>query len=84
MVYETLWLLPAALWLWRRRHSSPFLFGEYLVLAGAGRFWIEIMRTNPPLIGGLSNAQVVGLAFVLIGSAGWLHLNRRPQTPVPL
>ena len=81
MVYETLWLLPAALWLWRRRSSSPFLFGEYLVLSGAGRFWIEILRTNPPLIGGLSNAQVVGLAFVLIGSAGWLYFYRRSQAP---
>lgn len=76
MVYETLWLLPTALWLWNRRARSPFLIGEYLILAGAGRFWIELLRTNPTVLGPLSNAQVFAAALVLIGAASWLYLWR--------
>ena len=46
MLYEIAWLLPLALWLWRRRGRSPFLLGEYLFLAGLGRLWIELLRVN--------------------------------------
>lgn len=72
MLYETLWLLPVALWLWRRRASSSCLIGEYLVLAGFGRFWIEALRTNPVLFAGLTNAQVVALLLVAGGAALWI------------
>ena len=47
MLYEVAWLLPLAALLWQRRGHSPFLLGEYLVLAGIGRLWIEGLRTNP-------------------------------------
>src|SRR5215468_10994222 len=43
-IYEILWLLPVAALLWRRRHVSPFLFGEYLALNGLGRLVIETLR----------------------------------------
>ena len=36
-IYEILWLLPVAALLWKRRHRSPFLFGEYIALNGLGR-----------------------------------------------
>ena len=78
MVYETLWLLPAALWLWRRRRSSPFLFGEYMILSAVGRLWIEILRTNPSVLGGLTNAQLVAILFILIAAAGWIYSHRQP------
>jgi phosphatidylglycerol:prolipoprotein diacylglycerol transferase len=78
MVYETLWLLPVAGWLWSRRRSSPFLFGEYLFLAGLGRLWIEHFRTNPAVLGPLSNAQLVALLCMVGGAAGWLWLRRAP------
>ena len=73
MVYETLWLGLAAVWLWRRRGRSPFLFGEYLMLAGLGRLWIELFRVNPQLLGTWTNAQVVAGACILVGAAGWIH-----------
>ncbi len=79
MIYETLWLGLAALWLWRRRGRSPFLFGEYLFLAGAGRLWIEILRLNPPALGALSNAQVAASLCLLVGAAGWLFASRRSR-----
>ena len=47
MLYETLWLLPVGAFLWWRRGRSPFLFGEYLMLAGIGRLAIETYRLNP-------------------------------------
>jgi phosphatidylglycerol:prolipoprotein diacylglycerol transferase len=77
MVYETLWLGAAALWLWHRRGRSPFLFGEYLLLAGLGRLWIEAFRINPPLLGPLSNAQVTAGLCVLAGALGWGYFARR-------
>lgn len=70
-LYETAWLGAAALLLWTRRRRSPFLFAEYLVLAGTGRLWIELLRTNPPLLGPFTNAQIAALACILIGGAGW-------------
>ncbi|MFQ5513318.1 MAG: prolipoprotein diacylglyceryl transferase [Myxococcota bacterium] len=79
MVYETLWLGAATLWLWRRRGRSPFLFGEYLFLAGTGRLWIELLRTNPPALGPLTNAQLVASLCLAIGLAEWLR--RRVQRP---
>ena len=77
MLYETLWLLPAAWWLWLRRRSSPFLFGEYMILTGAGRFWIEALRTNPTGLFGLTNAQIVALLLVLVGAGAWLAFQRK-------
>jgi phosphatidylglycerol:prolipoprotein diacylglycerol transferase len=74
MLYETLWLTPVFALLWARRGKSPFLFGEYLVLAGIGRLWIEAFRRNPDFVGILSNAQVVAVSCVVVGSASWLWL----------
>jgi len=77
MLYEMLWLFPSGALLWSRRARSPFLFGEYLMLAGSGRLWIEGLRENPGLVGPLSNAQLVALACIVVGALGWLWLNRR-------
>ena len=84
MLYETLWLGLAGVWLWRRRGVSPFLFGEYLFLAGMGRFWIELLRLNPAALGPLTNAQVAATLCMLAGGAGWLLARRsRSFTPKP-
>jgi phosphatidylglycerol:prolipoprotein diacylglycerol transferase len=73
---EVAWLLLIAALLWRRRATSPFLFAEYAVLAGFGRFFVEILRVNPPLALGLSGAQWIGIAMVAIGGAFWLRARR--------
>ncbi|HTO55126.1 MAG TPA: prolipoprotein diacylglyceryl transferase family protein [Myxococcota bacterium] len=77
MLYETFWLLPVFAFLWLRRGKSPFLFGEYLVLSGLGRLWIEAFRRNPDFVGVLTNAQVVALLCIAGGAAGWLWLRGR-------
>jgi len=74
MLYETAWLFPVAAFLWRRRGRSPFLFGEYLMLAGVGRLVIEAYRINPATLGPFTNAQLVALACIAIGASGWLYL----------
>ncbi len=76
-LYEIAWLSLVALLLWRRRGRSPFLFGEYLILQASGRLWIEIVRTNPPLLGPLTNAQVVALGCIVGGLVAWLRAARR-------
>src|SRR5262249_56904540 len=72
MLYETFWLMPVFAILWLRRGKSPFLFGEYLVLSGLGRLWIEVFRRNPDFVGVFSNAQIVALACITGGAASWL------------
>jgi len=80
MLYEAVWLTVIAVVLWKRQDRSPFLFGEYLVLAGIGRFANEIFRVNPELIAGLTNAQVTAIAQIVVGTAIWLRLNAKRTT----
>jgi phosphatidylglycerol:prolipoprotein diacylglycerol transferase len=64
--------------LWRvRREPLPdgAVFALYLVLTGTTRFLVEFVRTNPRVLGGLTEAQLVSLALVAIG--GWQLLARR-------
>jgi phosphatidylglycerol---prolipoprotein diacylglyceryl transferase len=87
MLYEAAWLTLCIFILWPRRRTSPSLFGEYLVLAGVGRFCNEFLRVNPPLVGPFSNAQVVSLLFVATGISLWLWGRQRAtdaNTPAPL
>jgi phosphatidylglycerol:prolipoprotein diacylglycerol transferase len=75
-LYEVLWLLPVAALLWRRRHRSPFLFGEYLVANGFGRIFIETLRVNPKVAFGLTEPQIVGAVLVVLGVSSWLYFQR--------
>lgn len=71
-VYELLYSLALAWWLWRRAKSRPpvsVITGEYLVLSGIGRFLVEFVRINPRLYWGMSNAQVAALGSILAGVA---------------
>ena len=53
------------------------LFFCYLAMAGAARFLVEFLRTNPVLVAGLSLQQVISLAAILGGVAGLVWLYRR-------
>jgi phosphatidylglycerol:prolipoprotein diacylglycerol transferase len=76
---EVAWLVAIGVILWRRRGASPFLFAEYAVLAGLGRFFVEILRVNPPAALGLSGAQWIGIGMVALGGAFWLRAKRRER-----
>jgi phosphatidylglycerol:prolipoprotein diacylglycerol transferase len=72
MLYESAWLAFCALLLWQRRHRSPSVFAEYLVLTGFARFFNEFLRLNPPFLGPLTQAQVISLLFVVSGASLWI------------
>ena len=76
-LYEAAWLLAIFPWLLYRRTRSPFAFGEYLILAGLGRLWIELFRRNPSFVGVLTNAQLTAGLSITLGIVGWLLLARR-------
>ena len=60
--------------LWRmRKKVTPAgkLFMIYLMLAGIERFAIEFLRPNPRIVFGLSEAQLIALALIVIGLFGW-------------
>lgn len=77
-LYEVVWLLLLGALLWRRRRSSAFLFGEYLIGAGVGRFVVEIWRVNTP-VAGLTEAQWISLGLVAGGAIGLLYFRSRPE-----
>jgi phosphatidylglycerol:prolipoprotein diacylglycerol transferase len=83
-LYEFAAYLAIFVILWRRRAhpaGDGAAFATYLVLAGLARFAIEFVRINPPVLIGLSEAQLMSLALVGIGI--WLMLRaRRAQTQV--
>jgi phosphatidylglycerol:prolipoprotein diacylglycerol transferase len=80
-VYETLaslvifWIL----WRMRGRLTAPWsLFGLYLVLAGIERFLVEFVRATPVVMAGLTTAQLISVAIVVIGAIlVWTGWNRR-------
>jgi phosphatidylglycerol:prolipoprotein diacylglycerol transferase len=79
-IYEILWLLPVAALLWRRRHTSPFLFGEYLAANGLGRIFVEMLRVNPKVAFGLTEPQIVGATLIVIGVSSWIYFDRQRRS----
>ncbi|MCH2409917.1 prolipoprotein diacylglyceryl transferase [Myxococcota bacterium] len=75
-LYECFWLFFVAAVLWKRRKQSPFLFGEYLIANGVGRFAIESIRTNTPIALGLTQAQWIGLTISLFGMLSWFYYRK--------
>ena len=69
-VYELGYSLVFGLWLWHRaKKNLPIgqLTGEYLVLTGIARWFVELIRINPRVHLGMSNAQVAALGSILAG-----------------
>jgi len=70
-LYESLWCIIGFIILlfFRRRYYNKIgqTTGLYLVWYGIGRYMIEGMRTDSLMIGSFRMAQLVSLAFVVIG-----------------
>ncbi|MCS6925698.1 MAG: prolipoprotein diacylglyceryl transferase [Candidatus Binatia bacterium] len=85
-LYESAAYLLIFALLWRCRtipHRPGALFWGYLLLAGVARFLLEFVRLNPPLLLGLSLAQVLSLVVAAIGSIMLLQRQDAHQA-VPL
>lgn len=68
----------ALLWAWRRRvGGTGWLFGAYLVLAGAERFAVEFLRAKDDrFLGPFTLAQATGLLSIAVGTLIWTRLRR--------
>ncbi|CAN5146673.1 prolipoprotein diacylglyceryl transferase [soil metagenome] len=82
-LYETAAGFVMFLILWRmrdHRHAEGWLFGVYCILAGVERFLVEFVRAKDDrFIAGLTAAQVIALAFVVVGVL--VMYRRRSVTP---
>src|SRR4029077_13277548 len=54
-------------WLNDKRKTGK-LFGVYLLLTGVGRFFVEIIRINPRVLWGLTNAQIASIIYVIVAA----------------
>jgi len=71
-LYESLWNLGVLVILLIRRDKRAFdgeLFFLYIALYGAGRFWIEGLRTDSLYLGPIRISQLVALLCVAVGTA---------------
>ena len=84
-VYETLLYLGvfAILWSMRKRAPAGHLIYWYLVLGGAARFIVEFVRINPRVFYGLSEAQLIALAMMVLGALG-LAMTSKRSTPAEM
>jgi phosphatidylglycerol:prolipoprotein diacylglycerol transferase len=74
-VYETLAMGGVAYLLWRLRDRfrPGILFALYLVLAGVERFLVEFIRRNEDVLLGLTQAQLISVAMILVGAI-WIAI----------
>jgi phosphatidylglycerol:prolipoprotein diacylglycerol transferase len=58
----------------RRPQGKGFIFCGYLILTGIARYLVEIIRINPRVFLGFTNAQVVSILSVLAGIGLYLWI----------
>ena len=69
-LYEAIFATAIFLYLWKNRtkyHVPGTIFFLYLIFAGIERFFIEMIRVNPKVVFGLSQAQIIALVMVAGG-----------------
>ena len=74
----TLIMLAVFAWLWSRRNApggTGWIFGAYLMFAGAERFLVEILRAKDDrLVGPLTIAQVTSIGVMVAGAIVYAKL----------
>lgn len=71
-LYESIWDFLIFILLFRKLKSKKYdgqLMAAYLILYSVGRFFIEGLRTDSLMLGGLRAAQIASLAMILLGLA---------------
>jgi phosphatidylglycerol---prolipoprotein diacylglyceryl transferase len=84
-LYEAVIMLAAFAVLWRlrtRASATGWLFGVYLVFAGAERFLVEFVRAKDDrFLGPFTLAQLTSVVLVTIGIAIMVRWNRGEEIP---
>ncbi|MBP7585170.1 MAG: prolipoprotein diacylglyceryl transferase [Spirochaetes bacterium] len=75
-VFVSVAVLGAMLQLRRLEWPAGKLFFLYMILNGLPRFLVEIIRTNPVMFLGMTQAQVIGLFLTITGILGIVLLER--------
>lgn len=60
----------------KREFKIGVIFFLYLLLNGIARFTVEFIRTNPRILAGLSQAQLIAIGFFLTGVLGLVLLRK--------
>ena len=84
-LYESVWdllIFIILMLLIRKPHRYGQIFSLYLILYAVGRFFIEALRTDSLMLGGLKMAQVVALIGIVLGIAILIFTRRRPKLDV--
>jgi len=58
-------------------HPDGYVFAAYLLCTGTARFLVEFIRINPRSFFGMSNAQTVALASIILGVILFWHLRAK-------
>ncbi len=69
-IYEFIAAILIFLFLWQNRtkYKTPgIIFAYYLILSGIERLLIEIIRLNPRIAFGLSQAQIISIVMIILG-----------------
>jgi phosphatidylglycerol---prolipoprotein diacylglyceryl transferase len=84
-LYEAFLMIGVFMVLWRLRGNGKpagWLFGLYLVLAGAERFLVEFVRAKADHVAlGLTLAQLIALTMIVIGSVLLAKWNKGAEVP---
>jgi phosphatidylglycerol:prolipoprotein diacylglycerol transferase len=85
--YELVWdlLIFFLLWQMRGRVRAGVIFWTYILLYGLGRFWISFYRFDAIQAFGLSQAQLIAVVGVVVGTIMLVKmlLIDRPRPPEP-
>ncbi len=71
IIFFILWKLRKKGW------ADGKLFMSYLVFAGVERFLVEIIRLNPRFMFSLTEAQLISIVMIVVGTVGFIYLTRR-------
>ena len=77
----TAWLLAGLLVAYfAMPHAPGRVFALMMMLEGATRFLLEMLRTEPPVLGRLSLSMVIGVGLVIGGGLLWFVFGRSDQS----
>lgn len=83
-LYESLWNLAVLgimlAILYRFKRYDGQVLASYMILYSIGRFFIEGMRTDSLMIGGLRVAQLISLSLALLGIVVMIWVSRKRST----